>query len=185
MIFLTHFYRRTLKFDLINKFLYKNTKELPKLKKIILNFGCNNNEIKNLAASLLALELIANQKGILTLSKKSNISLKIRKGNPVGCKVTLQKTSMFDFITKTLIDVYPKLKNFHGFNFNSRKLRKKTFSYEIEDTFSFPELETNYSLFNNYLPKLSITFVVSSKSKEELLFILKSLQIPLKLSKQI
>jgi ribosomal protein L5 len=62
MNFLEHFYLKTLKYDLSNRFLYKNTKELPKLKKIILNFGCKTSDLKQLSASLLALELITNQK---------------------------------------------------------------------------------------------------------------------------
>jgi large subunit ribosomal protein L5 len=178
MHFLEHFYIKTLKYDLANKFLYKSTKKIPKLKKIILNFGCKTSDIKHLASSLLALELITNQKGTMTTTKHSNILLKIRKGNPTGCKITLRKNKMLDYLSKILIEIFPKLKFFEGFKFN-RKIKKNHFSYELHDTFNFTELEEHYYLFNN-LAKLDITLVTNTETKKELLFVLKSLQFPLK-----
>lgn len=178
MHFLENFYFKTLKYDLINKFVYNNTNKLPKLKKIILNFGSKTADIKQLSSGLLAFELIANQKGILTTTKKSNILLKIRKGNPTGCKLTLQKYNLFNLFKKTIVEVFPKLKNFNGFT-QTRKIKKNAFSYELHDTFSFSELEGHYYLFNN-LPKLDITIITTAKDKKELIFILKSLQFPFK-----
>lgn len=178
MHFLEKFYFKTLKYDLINKFTYNNTNKLPKLKKVTLNFGSKTADAKQLASSLLAFELFANQKGILTTTKKPNILLKIRKGNPTGCKLTLQKHNLFNFFGKTIIEIFPKLKNFSGFNIN-RKLKKNAFSYELQDTFSFSELEDHYYLFSN-LPKLDVIIVTTAKNKKELLFLLRSLQFPLK-----
>lgn len=178
MHFLEKFYFRTLKYDLINKFRYNNTKNLPKLKKIILNFGSKTADAKQLASSLLAFELIANQKGILTTTKKPNILLKIRKGNPTGCKLTLHKHNLFNFFGKTIIEIFPKLKNFNGFNIN-QKLKQNTFFYKLHNTFSFSELENHYYLFSN-LPKLDIIVITTAKNKEELIFLLRSLQFPLK-----
>lgn len=180
MHFLKYFYTKTLKYDLINKFYYKNTKNLPKLKKIILNFGCKTTEIKQLTASLLALELITKQKGTLTTTNHSNVFFKIRKGNPVGCKVSLKRINMFNFLTKILIEILPKTKNFNRLTFYT-KIKKNAFSYQIHDTFSFSELEEHYYLFNNLI-KLNMTIVTSAKNKEETIFILKSLQLPLKKS---
>jgi large subunit ribosomal protein L5 len=158
--------------------LYLNTKKIPKIKKIILNFGCKNHDIKYISAGLLALELITNQKGIPTISKHPIIALKIRQGNPVGCKITLRKNIMFNCISKMLIEVFPKLKNFEGLNTNS-KIKQNAFSYELHDIFIFSSLEEHYYLFNN-LPKLNITVVTNTKTKQELFFILKSIQLPLK-----
>jgi len=179
MHFLNYFQSRTLKHDLLNKFNYKNINDLPKLEKVTLNFGCKTNDMKQLSTAILALELITNQKGILTKSKKSNILLKIRKGNPVGCKVTLQKKSMFKFLEKTLLEIFPKIKNFNGLTV-SKRIKKNSFSYELHNTLSFNELEEHYYLFNN-LPKLTITVVTKTNTKEELLFILKAFQFPLKI----
>lgn len=176
MYFLKHFNNKTLSYDLINKFFCNNTKKLPKLKKIILNFGGKTTEIKHLSACLLALELITNQKGALTRAKHPNIRLKIRSGNPTGCKITLRRNSMLNFFFKTLIDIFPKIKSFKGIQI-STKMKENTFSYEIDDTFSFPELEAHYYLFNN-LPKLHVTIVTNCETKEEFIFLLKSLQFP-------
>ena len=178
MSFLEHFHKKILKYNLSNKFIYKNTKDLPKLTKVILNFGCKTTEIKQLSASLLALELITQQKSKLTTTSKPNILLKLRKGNPIGCKVTLQKKQMFSFLERIFIDIFPKIKNFKGLAIN-KKMRQNVFSYEHHNIFNFNELEEHYYLFNN-LPKLSATVVARSKTKEEFIFILKSLQFPLK-----
>ncbi len=167
-----------LKYDLINKFSYKNIKKIPKLEKIILNFGCRTSEIRRLASSLLALELISNQKGVITTAKKANILLKVRKGNPTGCKVTLRKNNMLNFFSKITTEILPRMKNFDGFIIKQR-FNEDAFSCELQDTFSFSELEEHYYLFNN-LPKLKITFVTRCKNKKELIFLLKSFQFPIK-----
>jgi len=179
MHFLEKFYNKTLKYELINKFMFSTSKNLPQLKKIILNFGCKTADIKQLSSSLLALELITNQKGSITKTKYSNILFKIRKGNPTGCKITLSKFHKFNFFALILIEIFPKLKNFSGLNCNN-KIKKNAFSYELHETFSFYELESNYYLFNN-LPKLDITLITSVNTKKELIFLLKCFQLPLKI----
>jgi large subunit ribosomal protein L5 len=176
MHFIENLYFKTLKYDLSNKFLYDKTKEMPELKKIILNFGCKTTNIKNLAASILALELVSRQKGALTKTKTSSILLKVRKGNPVGCKIILKRKQMFKFLTRLLIEVLPRTKNFDGLKLNP-SVEQSTFSYQLRDTLHFNELEKHYYLFNN-LPQLKITFVTNSKLKKELTFILTSLQLP-------
>jgi large subunit ribosomal protein L5 len=176
MHFIENLYFKTLKYDLSNKFLYDKTKEMPELKKIILNFGCKTTNIKNLAASILALELVSRQKGALTKTKTSSILLKVRKGNPVGCKIILKRKQMFKFLTRLLIEVLPRTKNFDGLKLNP-SVEQSTFSYQLRDTLNFNELEKHYYLFNN-LPQLKITFVTNSKLKKELTFILTSLQLP-------
>lgn len=176
MHFLEKFYNKTLKYELINKFVYNNTKNIPKLKKIILNFGCRTADIKQLSSSLLAFELIANQRGLLTKTKRSNILFKIRKGNPTGCKITLSRFNSYNFFSKMISEIFPKLKNFSGFN-SKKILKKRTFSYELHETFVFKELESHYYLFNN-LPKLNITIITDTNNKKELILLLKSLQLP-------
>jgi large subunit ribosomal protein L5 len=178
MNFLQHFDLKNLKYNFLNKFTYKKSNELPKLKKIILNIGCKNLDLKELATSLLVLELITSQKGKITTTKYSNILLKIRKGNPTGCKVILRKTNMFNFLAKILIEVFHKQKKFAGFNI-TKNLKKKTFSYKLKNVLTFNELENHYYLFNNLSP-LDITFVTNVSKKQELIFILKSLKFPLK-----
>ena len=177
MHFLTKFYNKNLKYELINKFIYNKSDNIPKLKKIILNFGCKTADLRHLSSSLLAIELITNNKGIMTQTKKANILFKIRKGNPTGCKVVLSKFNAYNFLSKLIIEIFPRLKNFSGFNSN-KKIKKNAVSYDLHETFSFKELENHYYLFNN-LSKLNITIVTSTRNKREMIFLLKSLQLPI------
>jgi len=176
MNILDKFYLKTFQYDYINKFPIKTTKQLPRIKKINLNFGCKSNDARQLATILLALQLITNQKGQLTNTKKPNVLLKLRKGSPVGCKTTLRKTKQSDFLYLTLVEIFPKMKNFDGLKTLS-KAETKSFTYEIIEALSFEKLEENYHLFNN-LPKLNITITTTSTNIKELEFILKSLKIP-------
>ena len=177
MHFSNYFYTKTLKFDLINKFYYTDLKKLPSLKQITLNFSCKTTELKTLATHLIALELISNQKGIITISKRPNLLLKIRKGNPSGCKITLRKTLMINFLSKSFNETFPKIKNFNGIVIH-QKVEKGALSFSIKDTLTFSELAEHYYLFNN-LSNLNLSFVTKVNTREEMLFLLKSLQLPL------
>jgi large subunit ribosomal protein L5 len=181
MHFLEHYYHNIIKYDLINRFNYKNIKVIPKLEKIILNFGCKTFELKKLSPSLLALQLITMKKGKLTVSKKPNIVLKIRKGNPVGCRVILTKNLMYKFFTKLLIEVLPRLKN----RTLIKKLQSKNaLTYNFENTLIFKELEKNYLLFN-VLKNLQVTFLTNTKTNEELFFLLNSFKFSTEMTKNM
>jgi len=169
---------KTLKYDLVNKFFYRKTKNIPAIKKIILNFGCKTTDIKRLSSSLLALELITLQKGKLTTINKTNLVLKIRKGNPVGCKVTLKNKQIFYFLEKIFLNIFPNIKNFNGISL-IKNINSKAFSYQLNDTLSFNELEEHYQIFNN-LSNLSINILTNTVDKEKSVFIFKSLQFPIK-----
>jgi large subunit ribosomal protein L5 len=178
MLLIKYHYQSIIKYDLINKFLYKNVTELPKLKKINLNFKCNNKNlnIKSLSVAMLSLELITNQKGKITKYKNTNLILKIRKGHPIGCKITLKKKIMHDFFFKLLVDIFPKIKNFHGIKIFATK--RNTIFYKFKNTSIFPELEKQHNIFKN-LSFLDITFVTNTKTKKEFLFLLDSHKLPL------
>ena len=178
MHYLHYFYQKPFKFDLINKFYYTNIKNLPKLKRVILNTSCKTTDLKILATHLLALELIANQKGILTISKRPNLLLKIRKGNPVGCKLMLKKSLIFNFFSKNVQEVFPNIKNFTGIIMQP-KVEKKDFSFIVKDTLVFSQLSENYSLFSK-LSNITICFITSVNTKKEMVFMLKSLKLPVK-----
>jgi large subunit ribosomal protein L5 len=175
MILLENYYKQVIKYDLINKFFYNQLKNIPELKKIILNFGCKSFEIKNIAASLFSLELITTKQGTITQSKRANILLKIRKGYPVGCIVVLTKGKMYQFFFKLLIDIFPNLKNFKGIK-ASKNLRNKSFSLTLLDLINFKELEKQFYLFTN-LPALNITLVTNTKTRKELIYLLNSFKI--------
>ena len=88
MNILENYYKKVIKYDLINKFSYSHLEDIPQLKKIILNFGCKSDELKTIAASLFSLELITTKRGSLSTSKRANILLKIRKGSLVSMNIS-------------------------------------------------------------------------------------------------
>jgi len=178
MYFLENFYQNIIQYDLINKFHYKNLQNLPELQKIVLNFGYKNPNLKNLASALLFLELITTKRGVTTTANDPHILLKIKKGNPVGCKVVLKKTLMYSFFTKLLVEIFPQMKEFKNFSVQKKKSKSNTFSYQLRNTFIFLEVERNYNLFNN-LSNLNITVVTNTKTQNELLFLLNSFKLPI------
>ena len=177
MNIIENYYKTVIRYDLINKFFYTRLEDIPKLKKIILNFGCKNDEVKTIAASLFSLELITLKRGFLTNAKRANMLLKIRKGYPTGCVVVLRKIEMYDFFLKLFTEVFPNLKDFTGLN-ASKKLGKTSFSFTLTDLINFKELEKQFYLFTN-LPPLNITFITNTKTKEELLYLLSSFKLPI------
>ena len=178
MNFLEYYYENIVKYDLLNKFQYKNISRIPKFKKIILNFGCKKSDLKLLMSSSMALELITSQKSTFTDSSIPDISLKIKKGNPVGCKLTLRKTLMFIFITRLVSEIFPKLKQFNGVQIKNRNSEIKTISFKFKSSLIFSELENQYQYFNK-LPGLNVTVVTNATEYEELYFLLKSFKFPI------
>lgn len=171
-----NYYKKIIKYDLLNKFNYKNVNQIPKIKKIILNFDCKSFDIKKLAITILTLELISMKKGTVTKSKGVSINLKIRKGHPVGCKVILTKKKMEFFLLKLLNKIFPELKNFKGLIHKNNNTNSLSFS--IKDLINFNELNSNFYLFTN-LPTLNITIVCDTYTTKELNYFVNSLKIPL------
>jgi len=168
-----YYYEGIVKYDLLNKFHYKNIQQFPKLKKITLSFRFKTSDFKQLFSSLIALELITYQKSIINKSKVSNIIFKIRKGNPVGCKLTLRKKNMYKFFAKILLQILPHSKIINKL---SNKNVKNSISFEFNKILLFPELENQYQFFNK-LSNLHIVIVTSSKSYDEIKFLLRTFKL--------
>ncbi len=177
MHYFEFYYENVLKYDLLNRFYYRSISDLPRLYAIILNFGVKKTNLKSLLTSLLALELVTTKKGTFTSSNKINISLKIKKGNVVGCKLILKKKEMYIFLAKLMNEIVPKLNNFSGFKVSSKKNTKDA-AYRLQNPLLFTELESNYYLFNK-LPELDITFLTNSVSLNEFAFLLNSFKLPI------
>lgn len=175
---LKNYYTSIIRYDFINKFNYKKLTDIPILKKIILNFGCKSSDLKLLSTCSLALELVSGQKSSLTSSKNANILLKIRKGNPVGCKVILRKEYMFSFLSKLIIEIIPKFKNINLMSYNDKSKNTTSISFRINNILIFSELEKNYRFFNN-VTNLQITFLINTRTKKELVYFIKCLKLPL------
>ena len=170
-------YRSIIKYDFYNKFFFKNIEDIPKLKKVILNFSLKEEPNLTVSLSFLSvLELISFQKGKLTSSKISNMTFKIQKGHPVGCKVTLRKYAMYSFIAKLVLQILPGLKQFKGIKLPSTSIN--SLSFRLKNILLFPELLNQYELFKS-IPFLHITFVSSSENINKLSYLLRSFRLPL------
>jgi large subunit ribosomal protein L5 len=110
MPFFEIYNRKVIRSDLINTFVYQNLAQVPRLEKIILNFGYPKSKLKNIISGLLALEFLSSKKGTMTKSGHLNVFLKIKKGNPVGCKLVLKKSRMNIFYLKLMTSIFPKVK---------------------------------------------------------------------------
>jgi ribosomal protein L5 len=175
MNFFNNYYKRIIKQDLINKFTFYD-KSLPKIKKITLNFGCKNFPIQKFAIIMLALEIIALKKGTITTAKKPNVLLKIQKGQPAGCKVILKKKEIYSFLTKLNLEIFPKLKNFSGF---TKNLQTSSLFFQLPgNKIMLKEFENLYPLFAN-LPILDIHIYINSKQTNKVLFLAKSMKLPI------
>ena len=102
--------------------------------------------------------------------------LKVRKGHPVGCIVTLTKVEMYNFFLKLLTQVFPNLKDFKGVK-SSKKLKNKSYSFTLTNLINYEELEKQFYLFTN-LPPLNIILITNAKNKKELMYLLQSFKVP-------
>lgn len=175
MNFFKTYYKRIIAQDLTNKFIFTNNKKIPKLKKITLNFGCKNVSMQKFATTILALEIISLKKGTITITKKPNVILKIQKGQPAGCKVELKHKHIYAFLTKLMIEIIPKLKNFRGL-----KVKKQMYNFFFKipgNEIILKEFENQYPLFAN-LPTLDINIFTNTKNSKELIFLAKAIKLP-------
>lgn len=110
MSFFEAYHRKVIKYDLVNTFTYQNLTQIPKLERIVLNFGYPKSKLKNLISGLLALEFLSSKKGKMTKSRHLNLFLKVKKGNPVGCTIVLKKSLMNFFYLKLMTSIFPKIR---------------------------------------------------------------------------
>ena len=178
MFFIERYVHKIISYDLINTFFYKDLIKIPRLKKIILNFGYRKSNFKYLVSSLLALEFLTSKKGKITTSKRLNVFLKIKKGNPVGCKIILKKNTMYLFYLKLLTSIFSKTKQSQRSRFQRDLTTIKFVSFQIKNPLLFIELENQFQFFKN-ISRLDITFLTSSESQKELYFLLKSIKFPI------
>jgi len=133
---------------------------------------------KKMILFFMILELITNQKCILTSSKKNLVYFRIKKGSITGCKVTIRNLNLFNFLDN-LIMVLPRSDNFEGFFFNLNTDKQNYFSTKIKDLFIFYSLETEIL---SYVETLDITFSFNTFNDFEKIFLFNYNKIPLKLN---
>jgi large subunit ribosomal protein L5 len=169
-----NYYQNISTYDLLTKFHYKNIFQIPKITKISLNIGFKNANIekKKLINLLVLLKIIANQKPIVTQSKKNNIFLKIKKNSIIGCKLTLRKKNIYVFLEKLIIFILPQINNNIKFNFKNKNI----LSFQIKNILNFFELRREFLKFKD-IPSIDVSIHTNAKNNKELLFLLNSLFI--------
>ena len=150
---------------LIDKFSYKNVMQVPKLEKVVINIALSDavGNPKALESAVADLTLIAGQKPVITRAKKSLAAWKLRKGMPIGCKVTLRGNRMFDFLDKFFNIALPRVRDFRGVNRNSFDGRGN-YALGIKEQLIFPEID--YDKIDK-IRGMDIIIVTSAPTDEE------------------
>jgi len=127
---------------LTKKFNYKNVMQVPKLEKIVINMAVGDSvgNSKALESAVNDLTVISGQKPVITRARKSLAAWKLRKGMPIGCKVTLRGQRMYEFLDKFMNVALPRVRDFRGVNANSFDGRGN-YSLGVKEQLIFPEIE--------------------------------------------
>ena len=171
-------YESEIRDQLKQKFNLKNIFEVPKLVKIVVNIGVGEavSDSKIINKAIEDLSLITGQKPVVTKAKKSIAGFKLRKGLNIGCKVTLRKKRMFEFLDRLIFIALPRVRDFKG-------LSKKSFdgngnySIGIKEQIIFPEID--YDKVDK-IRGMDITITTTTTNQDHAYELLKSFNLPFK-----
>ena len=169
-------YMDEIRAQLQTEFGYTNPMQIPRLEKIVINMGVGEatGDQKKLDAAVAELTAISGQKPVKTVAKKAIAGFKIRKGLPIGCKVTLRKARMYEFVDRLLTIALPRVRDFRGIQgkgFDGRG----NFAMGLKEQIVFPEV--NYDRVDA-VRGMDIQFVTTAKTDAEAKALLKALDLP-------
>ena len=175
---LRHIYNEKIIDGLKKAFDYSNVMEVPKINSISLNMGLGDskNNSKGLESAIEELSLISGQRPITTLAKKDISNFKIRKGWPVGCKVTLRSNRMYEFLERLIAVALPRTRDFRGLSFKSFDGRGN-YNFGIKEQIIFTEID--YDKIQS-IRGMNITITTSAKTDDEAYELLKMFGLPLR-----
>lgn len=161
---------------MIKKFQYKNPMEVPKLEKIVINMGVGEarENPKALESAVSDMTIISGQKPIITKAKKYIANFKLREGMPIGCKVTLRGSKMYDFADRLISLALPRVRDFRGVNANAFDGRGN-YALGIKEQLIFPEI--SYDKIDK-VRGMDVIFVTTAKTDEEARELLTLLGMP-------
>jgi len=173
---LQDYYRKDVVPDLMKKFGYKTSMQVPRIKKITLNMGVGETttDKKILDNAVADLTKIAGQKPVVTLAKKSIATFKVRKGFPVGCMVTLRGRRMYEFLDRLVSVALPRIRDFRGVNPKSFD-GNGNYSMGLTEQMVFPEIDPDKV---NFTQGMDITFVTNIRNDDEARELLKQFGMP-------
>ncbi|MCY0964907.1 50S ribosomal protein L5 [Parathalassolituus penaei] len=173
---LENLYKEEVVAKLQQEFGYKNIMEVPRITKITLNMGVGEalGDKKLLDNAVAELQAIAGQKVVVTKARKSVASFKVREGWPIGCKVTLRRDRMWEFMDRLIDIALPRVRDFRGINGKSFDGRGN-YSMGVKEQIIFPEIE--YDKVDK-VRGMDVTITTTAKTNEEGRALLKALQFP-------
>ena len=173
---LKDFYKETVVKSLTEQFGYKSVMEVPRIEKITLNMGVGEAvaDKKIMENAVSDMEKITGQKAVVTKAKKSVASFKIRDGYPVGCKVTLRRERMYEFLDRLITVAIPRIRDFRGISAKSFDGRGN-YNMGVKEQIIFPEIEYDKI---DALRGMNITITTTAKTDEEARALLSAFSFP-------
>jgi large subunit ribosomal protein L5 len=169
-------YEKEVRAAMQKQFNYKNVMQIPKLDKIVINMGVgeNVNDSKIIQSAANELGLISGQKAKVTKAKKAIASFKLRENLPIGCKVTLRKQRMYEFLDRLINTALPRVRDFRGVSAKSFDGRGN-YALGLKEQIVFPEI--NYDKIDQ-IRGMDIIIVTTAKTDEEAKALLAAFQMP-------
>ncbi|MBO9201324.1 MULTISPECIES: 50S ribosomal protein L5 [Niastella] len=167
---------------LMKRFSYSTVMQCPKLEKICINRGVNGavSDKKLVDVAIEELTMVSGQKAIPTMSKKDISNFKLRKNMPIGARVTLRGTKMYEFLDRLIATSLPRVRDFKGINEKAFDGRGN-YTLGVTEQIIFPEIDIDKV---NKITGMDITFVTTAQTNEEAYELLKELGMPFKGAKK-
>jgi len=169
-------YKNTVKPELIKEFGYKNSMETPRLDKIVLNMGVGEGvtDKKKVVAAAEELALIAGQRAVITKAKKSIATYKLRDGMTIGCKVTLRRERMYEFLDRLITVALPRVRDFRGISPKSFD-GCGNFALGLKEQIVFPEIDYDKV---DQVRGMNVVICTTAKTDDEARALLKGFEMP-------
>lgn len=137
-------YRDEISGEMMKAFNYKNKLEVPRITKIVINVGLGeaSQDIKILESAVHEISMITGQKPVITKAKKAIANFKIRRGSAIGCKVTLRRAHMYEFLDRLIAVAIPRIRDFRGLSADSFD-RQGNYSFGLNEQVIFPEVDVD------------------------------------------
>lgn len=179
---LAKFYKENVVPALMKQFNYKSVMQVPRLHKITVNMGVGQatQDQKIVQAALTEMELITGQRPAVTTAKEAISNFKLRANQPIGCRVTLRRAQMFEFLDRFINIVSPRIRDFRGLSDKSFDGRGN-YSMGIKEQIIFPEIDVDKVA---KIRGMDVTFVTTARTDEEAYALLKEFGFPFRKHQQ-
>ncbi|MGD1878447.1 MAG: 50S ribosomal protein L5 [Kiloniellaceae bacterium] len=169
-------YNATLKTAMMEEFGYKNSMEVPRIEKIVVNMGVGEavSDSKKIKSAVTEMALITGQQPVVTKAKKSVATFKLREGMPVGCKVTLRRERMYEFLDRLVTIALPRVRDFRGLSGKSFDGRGN-YAMGLKEQIVFPEID--YDTVDE-IRGMDIIICTTAKTDQEARALLKGFDMP-------